>query len=68
MIVLNAAYAVAPAGFFEQWETLRAITPGRNARSARLLGVPCKAQLIRRCKSDPANFRSGRKHKGRSRR
>jgi MATE family multidrug resistance protein len=33
-----------------------------------LLGVPCKAQSIRRRKSDPANFRSGRKHKGRSRR
>jgi hypothetical protein len=39
MMVLNAAYAFAPAGFFEQWETLRAITPGRNARSARLCRV-----------------------------
>src|SRR5664280_2952420 len=35
--VAKAEKAAAPRWFFEQWETLRAITAGRSARSARLL-------------------------------
>ena len=35
--LVKASKALAPFGFFEQWETLRAITAGRRSRSARLL-------------------------------
>ena len=36
--LVKASKALAPRLFFEQWESLRAITAGRRSRSARLLG------------------------------
>ena len=40
IMLVNAEKALAPWGFLEQWDTFRAITAGRNARSARLLVGP----------------------------
>jgi uncharacterized protein (DUF2062 family) len=37
MTLLKADKAAAPRSFFEHWETLRAMTAGRKARSAALL-------------------------------
>jgi len=34
---LGCISVLAPSALFEQWETFRAVTPGRRARSARLL-------------------------------
>jgi hypothetical protein len=50
MTLLKADKAAAPRSFFEHWDTLRAMTAGRKARSAALLvgstvvGSSCTSQ------------------------
>ena len=68
------AKALAPIGYQLIMEFTAQITGSTDVAG---FGVPpkpdfwvclAKARLIRRCKSDPATSRSGRKHKERSRR
>ena len=58
--LVKASKALAPFGFFEQWETLRAITAGRRSRSARLLvgSTPCSLRKRSRLPRNGGRARS----------
>ena len=76
MMLVNAEKALAPWGFLEHWDTFRAITAGRSARSARLLvgsmlGSLRKRNRLPRSLCQPSSFCSLRlsgSFRGRSRR
>ena len=75
MMLVNAEKALAPWGFLEHWDTFRAITAGRSARSARLLvgsmlGSLRKRNRLPRSLCQPSSFCSLRlsgSFRGRSR-